>query len=282
MKVSAVQTFLQPAEIRQNVEQASEQVQRVIDQEQPDLVVLPEAFTDYFPLDAPGKGEPLKGDTTREMMRLAAGGSCLVLFGLLRREEDGLHNTAILVNGERVLETYDKSHLWYRPPYPEQHEYGALVRGDRLGLFDTELGRLGVMICHDGAYPELPRALAMEGADLICWLMNNGNHIDWASVYAKLSVLPVIVVNTVTPDQELGGTAILDGDGKVLTESSLEEPAEVTAELDLEKWRALRTSGEGIQGLYRARRPELYRALTRQYPGAEPLRSSGRHRGSEP
>lgn len=48
-------------------------------------------------------------------------------------------------------------------PLREDASYGA---GDRFSAFDTPVGRLGMMICYDKAFPESARALALDGADV--------------------------------------------------------------------------------------------------------------------
>ena len=270
MKVAAVQTFHHADDPQRNLAEACEQVGRVIQDANPDLVVVPEGFTDYFPLDVQGKGEPLDGEIRSRMQALAAEGNCHVVFGMLRREPEGMYNSVVLLNGQEVIGVYDKTHLWYSPAKPEKFERRHLIPGKRLGLFDTDLGRLGIMICYDGSFPEVPRTLVMQGAELICWCVNNGNVLPTGHCHARLSLVPIAVANTFVPERGYGGTGILDGEGTLLAETPGDRPAEVTAELNLQHWRELRASGEEIKGFLRARRPDLYTSLIQPYPEAEP------------
>jgi len=271
MRVTAVQTFQHPDDPQRNLDEACEQVGRVIGREHPDLVVVPEGFADYFPLNVEGKGEPLDGQTRNRMQALAAEGNCHIAFGMLRREPEGLYNSIILLNGQGVVGVYDKTHLWYSPAKPHHFEWKYLLPGKRLGLFDTDLGRLGIMICYDGSFPEVPRSLALQGAEMICWCMNNGNVLPTGYTHARLSMLPIAVANTFDPERGYGGTGILDGDGTLLAETPGDQPAEVTVELDLQHWKELRASGEAVKGFLRGRRPDLYIGLTEPYPEAKPF-----------
>ena len=280
MKISCIQTYQAFAAWDANVDAACVQARREIDRTQPDLVLLPEAFPGYVSSEMPPRAEPIAGPTLERMQELADRGSCLVLFGMLRQAEDGLYNSAILTDASDVLGVYDKTHLYHAPSLPPVHEQSFLVPGATLGLFDTAFGRLGVMICHDGCYPELPRALALRGADMICWLMNNGTAVYLAKEYARLCMLPVAMANPYGPNfeittekghQPVGGSFVANGDGQLLAEAPLEETAEISAELDLVHWRPQRASGEGMQALYRVRRTDLYGPLAEPYAPAEPL-----------
>ena len=268
MRITVIQSLLTPRARRDNVEAACALVRQQTGSSCPDLVVLPEAFPAY--IDGPGRvdAESLRGETVARMQQLAGEGNCLILFGMLRQEADGVHNSAVLVDGAAIHGVYDKTHLYYSPSTPAIHEHARFVRGETLGLFDTALGRLGVMICHDGTYPELPRALVLNGADMICWLMSNGNVVTWAQHYARWYLAPVAIANPVGPAIEgvradrPGGSVLVDGDGSILAEAGGESPQALTVELDLAKWREVRANGEGMQAVYRVRRPDLYGSLS--------------------
>jgi predicted amidohydrolase len=58
-------------------------------------------------------------------------------------------------------------HRKVHQPLREDASYGA---GDRFSAFDTPVGRLGMMICYDKAFPESARALALDGADVVMCL----------------------------------------------------------------------------------------------------------------
>lgn len=280
MRIAVVQPSIRPAEPEDNVARACQQVRAALAPERPDLVLLPEAFAAYVSGAAPLVGEDLDGATASAMHRLAADGSCQVLFGMLRSSPEGLHNSAVLVDGERVLGIYDKTHLFYDAAEPQLNEQALFVAGRQVGLFDTSAGRLGVMICHDGTYPELARVLVLEGAEVICWLMNDGDVVSWAVHYARWNLVPIAIANCVGPAVTLpsgmchtvaGSSCVVDGDGRVLAQASTDRAETLTAELDLEVWRRKRAEGERMEAVFRVRRPDLYGPLTRPYRAARPL-----------
>jgi predicted amidohydrolase len=78
-------------------------------------------------------------------------------------EADGAvrYNTAVAVTGDGLLGVHRKVHQ----PLGEGASYDA---GASFDAFDTPLGRIGMMICYDKAFPESARSLAVDGADIIC------------------------------------------------------------------------------------------------------------------
>lgn len=77
------------------------------------------------------------------------------------RPDGRLTNSAVLLDDEgHQLACYHKRQLWDR-----EHRYFA--PGDELCVVDTRLGKLGLMICYDNEFPEMARALAQAGAEVI-------------------------------------------------------------------------------------------------------------------
>ena len=77
-----------------------------------------------------------------------------------------LFDTAVLVGPDGFIGKYRKAHLW-------NEEKLWFTPGD-LGfpVFDTPIGRIGLLICWDIWFPEVPRLLSQQGADIICSLNN--------------------------------------------------------------------------------------------------------------
>ncbi|HEV3505406.1 MAG TPA: carbon-nitrogen hydrolase family protein, partial [Actinomycetes bacterium] len=77
-----------------------------------------------------------------------------------------VHNTAVLIGPTgAVLGTYRKTHVFY---LEDRDQGGWVTRGDRAVVVDTELARIGLLICYDGDFPELARAEAVLGAEVLC------------------------------------------------------------------------------------------------------------------
>jgi N-carbamoylputrescine amidase len=129
------------------------------------LLALPEACLGGYLVDLSGtaEGPPALRVDGPEIRRLAAiAGDLVVVAGYCETIGDGLpkYNSAVCVNGDGVLGNHRKVHQ----PLAEDASYGA---GDSFAAFDTPVGRLGMMICYDKAFPESARALALDEAQII-------------------------------------------------------------------------------------------------------------------
>ena len=82
--------------------------------------------------------------------------------GLAERDGVQLFDSAVLVGPGGFIGKYRKAHLWNR-------EKLWFTPGN-LGfpVFDTPIGRIGLLICWDIWFPEVPRLLSLQGADIIC------------------------------------------------------------------------------------------------------------------
>ncbi|MBM3106844.1 nitrilase family protein [Pseudomonas sp. V1] len=89
-----------------------------------------------------------------------------LVAGFAERDGLKLYDSAALLGPEGLLGHYRKAHLW-------NQEKLWFTPGD-LGfpVFETPIGRIGLLICWDIWFPEVPRLLAQQGADIICSLNN--------------------------------------------------------------------------------------------------------------
>lgn len=134
-----------------------------------DLLVLPEAALGGYltsitePLPGAERPEPpaaLDPDGPELARIRAAAGDLVVCVGLCEAAGEDRYNAAACVTGDGILGWHRKVHQ----PLRENLSYGA---GDAFTAFDTPVGRLGMMICYDKAFPESARALALDGAQVI-------------------------------------------------------------------------------------------------------------------
>ncbi|MGW4487974.1 carbon-nitrogen hydrolase family protein [Amycolatopsis sp. NPDC004368] len=127
------------------------------------LLALPEAALGGYlaNLDGDAEGPPALDPEGPEIRRLAElAGDLVVTAGYCERDGDRRYNSAVCVTGDGVLGHHRKVHQ----PLSEDASYGA---GDGFAAFDTPVGRLGMMICYDKAFPESARALALDGAQVV-------------------------------------------------------------------------------------------------------------------
>ncbi|MDQ3911705.1 MAG: hydratase [Actinomycetota bacterium] len=216
-----------------------------------DLVVLPELANSGC--DFPSREQALKlaekvretgenpcGPTLSAWKEVAQQSGVFVVVGFLEREGGSLYNSAAVI-GPGLFERYRKTHLWDG----EKLLYEA---GRDLPVFDTPLGRLGVLICYDAWFPEAARTLALRGADLICIPANAPN--DWvpeerrrgdltalnvhAISHANTNRLFVACANRVR-DGYLGRSCVVDTTGGILAFGSATQEELMGAEIDIER-----------------------------------------------
>lgn len=131
------------------------------------LLVLPEAALGGYVETLSGDADPPPAFATEgpELRRVAeTAGDMVVCVGFCEDGGEGVrYNAAACVSGGRVLGVHRKVHL----PLDEDR---VTTAADELGAFDTPVGRIGMLICYDKAFPEAARTLALDGAHVLCFL----------------------------------------------------------------------------------------------------------------
>jgi predicted amidohydrolase len=131
------------------------------------LLVLPEAALGGYIEDLHADAEPPpsldpEGPELRRVMDLA--GDMVVCIGFFEEGAGGArHNVAACVTGDGLLGVHRKVHMPLR-------EGRITTPGDSIAALDTPVGRLGMLICYDKAFPEAARTLALDGAEILCFL----------------------------------------------------------------------------------------------------------------
>nr|WP_010281123.1 nitrilase family protein [Bacillus timonensis] len=131
------------------------------------LIVLPELCNTGYSfenrLDAFAHAEPVPGGPTIEKwMEKAKEKNVYIAAGITEVDGEKLYNTSVLIGPKGYIGKYRKTHLW-------NQEKLFFTPGD-IGypVFETEIGRIGLLICWDIWFPEVARILSMQGADIIC------------------------------------------------------------------------------------------------------------------
>lgn len=145
------------------------------------VVCLPELYrSQYFCREEKAElfdlAEPIPGPSTEALGRIAKEHKIVIVASLFERRAAGLyHNTAAILGTDgEVMGLYRKMHIPDDPLYFEKFYF---TPGD-LGFknFQTEFGRLGVLVCWDQWYPEGARLTAMQGADVLFYPTAIGWH----------------------------------------------------------------------------------------------------------
>ena len=164
---------LTPAAIKANLTTCVTLVEQCAAATGADLVVLPEsATTGYTPGVDPATlwdlVSEIPGPVTDPLQEAAARLGIHLVAGTYERGQahGTVHNTAVLIGPSgAVLGRYRKTHVFY---LEDRDAGGWVTRGDRAVVVDTELARIGLLICYDGDFPELARVEAVLGAEVLC------------------------------------------------------------------------------------------------------------------
>jgi len=130
-----------------------------------DLVVLGETLT-YAGVGSSYAdcAESIPGPSTGYFGELAKKHGLYVVAGLIERDRHQLFNVAVLIGPDgKVAGKYRKVCL------PDGEYDKGMSPGSDYPVFDTRLGKIGMMICYDGFFPEVARELSNRGAEIIAW-----------------------------------------------------------------------------------------------------------------
>jgi predicted amidohydrolase len=172
LQVQPIAAALTAATIEANVAHCVDWVRRCADATGAELIVLPETCTTGF---SPGVGpaelwdlvDELPGAQTTPLDAVAGELGIHLVYGAYERGPDRgvVYNSATLVGPDGAcLGVYKKTH-----PFCTEIVTGGgwVTPGDDTCVVETELGRIALIICFDGDYPELSRISAIQGAEVI-------------------------------------------------------------------------------------------------------------------
>jgi predicted amidohydrolase len=167
IRVGLLKAVPEPWEVERNWETV-ERLSAPLEGAGLDLLITPECFLDGY-VTAQEDWTPERfaailqdeaGPYIPRAQALARRLGCWLILGLTERRGTGGSNTALLIDRRGAIAgRYDKTHLL-------DHDV-RYVPGAALPVFETDWGRLGIVICADRRWPETVRALAIQGAQLV-------------------------------------------------------------------------------------------------------------------
>ena len=234
----------------------------------PDFVVLPEyCYHVPVPGDVEEAAESIPGEYSESMSAKAKSLGVYLLAGSFpEKAAAGKYcNTSLLFDRQgQTIGTYRKTHLFDAMAYKESD---SVQPGDSLTLAETEFGPVGMMVCYDLRFPEIPRTLALQGAKILfapaafpsgAVLPARTDHWDLlVQSMALLNLCYTVGVNQFgqhNTDYYFGRSMIVDPWGVPLAQA---QPGEGTVfgVLDLDQIDAVRAK----MPVFAQRRSELYR-----------------------
>ena len=180
-----------------------------------DLVVLPETLTVAGSgLSYAQAAEPIPGPSTDYFGKLAQQHRMHLVVGLVERDEHLIYNTSALLGPDgELIGKYRKVTL------PRTEIEAGVTPGTEYPVFDTRLGKVGMMICYDGFFPEVARQLSARGAEIIAFPVWGCNPMLAAARACENHVF--LVSSTFTDVRENWMlSAVYDREGRVLTNAT--------------------------------------------------------------
>ena len=171
IKIAAIQMST-VADKMENVRTVKTYLEKIKD-ENPDFVILPEMFccpyqTENFPIYAEKEGGPVWQQLSGYAKQY---GIYLIGGSMPEKDAEGnVYNTSYIFDREgKQIGKHRKVHLFDIDVKGGQtfKESDTLTAGDSDTVFDTEFGKIGVMLCFDIRFPELSRMMVNDGAKVI-------------------------------------------------------------------------------------------------------------------
>jgi predicted amidohydrolase len=260
-------------EPEENLVKMSEKITAIASQQKVDLIVFPELITSGSELGLrfTELAQRIPGPTVNLIAQRANDYGVYVAFGMVSKEkvESVLYNSAVLVGPDgELVEAYNKIHL-------RGEERMAFREGFKLPVAETDIGNIGLMLGYDLAYPEVARAMALEGADIVCAMANwEASNVDEWKTYLRARAYEnsfyVAGANRVGEDVTLtfGGQSMIVGPrGDIfgcvddIDEKGAPKDGFAVAKVDLDEVRKTREEYQFIQ----TRQPAVYRSIVRKY-----------------
>ncbi len=289
IKIAALQ-FSCCSQVQENIDKAETMVREAASNGA-NLILLPELFErpyfcqekryDYYDYALPLTENP----AVRHFQAVAGELGVVIPVSFYERDVQRLFNSIAMIDADgSILGVYRKTHI------PDDHFYQEkfyFTPGDTgFKVFETRFGTIGVGICWDQWFPETARCMAVQGAEILLYptaigsepILNVDSSGHWRRVmqgHAASNLIPVAAANrigteTVTPCEENGGQAasltfygssfIADATGELVASAGRDTEEILYASFDLDGLREERFSW----GLFRDRRPETYRIMTKQ------------------
>lgn len=236
-----------------------------------ELFVLPEFFATGYQFASKDEVSELSetlqnGQTTEFLCDLSNEKGIYIVAGLPEKNGNKFYNSAVLTGPDGLIGSYRKTHLFF-----EETLY--FCPGDTgFRVWDTKIGRIGIMICFDWFYPESIRSLALQGAEVVAHPSNLVMPYcpDAMPVRALENRVFTVTANRIgTEDRKegkplkfIGQSIIVSPGGEVLVKASYDKEEMIMADID--PGEARDKTLNPYNDIFKDRMPGKYRALCKE------------------
>jgi N-carbamoylputrescine amidase len=267
-------------DVRENIDTASRLVREAAARGA-NIVLVQELFEGHYfcQEESPAhfaRAKPLDGHATLAAFQaLAAETGVVIPVSLFEARNQAFYNSVAIIDDRgAVLGVYRKSHIPDGPGYSEKFYFNPGDTGFR--VWPTRFGTIGVGICWDQWFPEAARAMALMGAEFLLYPTAIGSEPGrpdfdsmehWRTTmrgHAGANLMPLAAANRFGTEivggktQTYYGSSFIAGPtGALAAAAGREGEAVLTVSFD----RAEMRNERAAWGLFRDRRPELYRVL---------------------
>jgi predicted amidohydrolase len=265
-KIALAQISCKRAEKTKNLKRIQQTVTRARSKSA-DLVIFPElSLTGYTVKDQIYElAETIPGPSTNIVENIAKRSKTHIIFGmpeLSQKAQATIYNTAVLVGPKGIIGKYRKMYLPTHSIFEEKRYFRP---GYQTAVFDTELGKIGLVICYDLFFPEVVRLARLEGAQLIVCIsaspaVRRGFFETLTVARAMENTAFLAYVNLVGIEDGLqfwGGSRLIGPQGKVLVKAKYDEEDFVIGSVAYSDIRSVETFVPTLRDL----RPELFTKL---------------------
>lgn len=236
-----------------------------------ELVVFPECMDTGYLFDSPAHCRALAelvpgGPFVDGLSELARNHSVYIASGITERGSDSgkIFNSGILLDRQGAVR------LRYQKQFLATHDQNWFAFGECGNpVVDTDLGRLGLLICFDGRIPEIARALALQGAEVLLDMANffaMDQAEMWGPARAYENGVWLVAATKSGYERSIyypGGSMIVDPRGRVVSKIPYDTHAVAVADIDLDLAHDKRVYAQNNK--FADRRPQLYSVLSRPY-----------------
>lgn len=267
-RAAVVQTLARLGDFDHNIALMEGYVEEAVRQGS-ELVVLPECMDTGYLFDSAehcaALAEPIPtGPFVSAMAALCRKYRIYIASGITERDDDKIFNTGLLLDRKGEVAIH------YHKQFLATHDQNWFAFGERgCPVADTDLGRLGLLICFDGRIPEIARSLSLQGAEVLVDMANFFS-MDQAEMWGPARAFEngVWLVAATKSGYERsiyypGGSMIVDPKGQVVTKIPYDTHGVAVADIDLEAARHKRIFARNNK--IADRRPEAYTILSKPY-----------------